>query len=151
MPLEKGKGGVAVTRKTLDVNQVSCQRLKSWMRDNKISQKDLAEGIDYTPQYFHCVFSGKKRLTYDMALRIEAWSRQEPNTKAWHYSFLWWKPERYSDVCPVSRFWLLGGEDDELTNQIDELTKCVRELKTENELLKKKLGKITKICLEEVR
>lgn len=133
--------------KLLDINRKSHQRLKSWMRENKISQKDLAKGVDYTPQYLSSVITGKKRLTYELALRIEGWSQQEPNTSDWWQCDKWWKPDYYKNVCPVSRFWLLAEEDNELIRQIDRLTKWVEELKAENQMLREKLGEISTICL----
>lgn len=60
-----------MSRKHVEINPECGRRLKDLLVRNEVSQRSLAEKLDYEPQHISNVVRGLRRLTPDMACNIK--------------------------------------------------------------------------------
>lgn len=55
----------------LDVSFAIALKILRWLREKKMTQKTLAEQLDYSPQYMSKILKGSENLTLETICKIE--------------------------------------------------------------------------------
>lgn len=58
-------------RAWLDISFAIALKIIRYLKSNKISQKELAESLDWSPQYLNKVLKGKENLTLDTICKLQ--------------------------------------------------------------------------------
>jgi ribosome-binding protein aMBF1 (putative translation factor) len=55
----------------LNVSSAIALRILGWLRQNKMTQKELAQQLGYSPQYVNTIVKGSENLTLETIVKIE--------------------------------------------------------------------------------
>lgn len=55
----------------LNVSSAIALRILGWLRKNKMTQKELAQQLGYSPQYVNTIVKGSENLTLETLVKIE--------------------------------------------------------------------------------
>lgn len=68
--LEKAKARRA-NREWLDISFKIAMKILKYLRDNNLTQKELADDLEFSPQYLSKVLKGKENLTIETITKIQ--------------------------------------------------------------------------------
>lgn len=110
-----------MSRKKIEINPKCGERISLVLKEHKISQKQLADGLYYTQQQISRVVTGKDRLTEDLAKNITGFLKSNNIATDIRYEWLMCmddfktEGERIHSICSQSI------ERDEIINRLIEL------------------------------
>jgi ribosome-binding protein aMBF1 (putative translation factor) len=55
----------------LNVSSAIALRILTWLRKNKMTQKELSQQLGYSPQYVNTIVKGSENLTLETIVKIE--------------------------------------------------------------------------------